>query len=75
MTRLTLNRPHTHAGRLYAPGAVLDVDPRTADWLIAEGVAQQEPAPEVPQTVPAEPEPEPKAKSRSNSYPRQEPQA
>ena len=73
MTRLTLNRPHTHAGRLYAPGAVLDVDPAIADWLIGHGVAQPEPEPHP--TVPAEPESEPKAKSRSNSYPRQEPQA
>jgi len=73
MTRLILNCPHTHAGRLYASGDVLDAEPITADWLIAQGVAQPEPEPHP--TVPAEPESEPKAKSRSNSYPRQEPQA
>ena len=75
MTRLILNRLHTHAGRPYVPGAVLDVEPATADWLIAQGVAQPEPEPEPPPTVPAEPEPEPKAKSRFPTSPRQEPQA
>jgi len=72
MTRLILNCPHTHAGRLHAPGEALDVESYTADWLIAQGVAQ--PEPELPPPVPAEPDPEPKPKSRSNSYPRQEPQ-
>jgi hypothetical protein len=44
MTRLILNRPHTHAGRLYAPGDRLDVAADTADWLIVQGVAVPEPA-------------------------------
>ena len=43
MTRLILNRPHTHAGRQYAPGATLEVDPTTADWLIGHGVANPGP--------------------------------
>ena len=43
MTRLILHCPHTHAGRPYAPGETLDVDPTTADWLIAQGIAHPEP--------------------------------
>ncbi len=30
MTRLLLMHPHTHAGRLYAPGERIEVDARTA---------------------------------------------
>ena len=43
MTRLILNCPHTHAGRAFVPGDLLDVDLTTADWLIGQGVAQPEP--------------------------------
>jgi len=43
MTRLILNRLHTHAGRAFLPGDLLDVDPTTADWLIGQGVAHPEP--------------------------------
>ena len=45
MTRLILNRPHTHAGRLYAPGDPLDLESDLADWLIAESVARPVPEP------------------------------
>lgn len=45
MTRILLNRPHTHAGRLYAPGDRLDVAADTADWLIAQGVVRPVPEP------------------------------
>ena len=71
MTRLILNRPHTHAGRPYVPGDALDVDPATADWLIGQGVASREPE---PISVEADPDPEPKAKVRSAISLRQEPQ-
>lgn len=40
MTRILLDRPHTHAGRLYAPGDRLDVAADTADWLIAQGIVE-----------------------------------
>ena len=72
MTRLILNRPHTHAGRLYAPGDPLDVAPATADWLIGQDVAS--PEPELA-SVEAGPEPELKTKSRSTPSLRQEPEA
>lgn len=35
-----LLRPHTHAGRDYPPGSVLDLDPDSAAWLISLGVAR-----------------------------------
>ena len=71
MTRLILNRLHTHAGRPYVPGETLDVDAQTADWLIGQGVA--DPGPE-PARAELEPDPEPKAKARSTTSLRQEPQ-
>ena len=42
MTRLLLLRPHTHAGKALSPGDRLTVSPTTADWLIAQGIAQRE---------------------------------
>lgn len=42
MTRLLLMHPHTHAGRLYAPGERIELDPLTAQWLLDEGVAQRD---------------------------------
>lgn len=42
MTRLLLLHPHTHAGRLYAPGERIEVDARTAQWLLDQGVAQRD---------------------------------
>lgn len=41
--RLTL--PHTHAGRDYPPGSVLDLDADAAGWLIAIGAAEAHPLP------------------------------
>ena len=38
---LELIKPHTHAGLLLAPGARLDIDAATANWLIERGVAQE----------------------------------
>jgi hypothetical protein len=65
MTRILLNRPHTHAGRLYAPGDRLDVPADTADWLIAQGAAHLAPEPaksksgpdKSPTPFPEEPQP------------------
>ncbi|HEX7123446.1 MAG TPA: hypothetical protein VF178_13805 [Gemmatimonadaceae bacterium] len=37
---LELIKPHTHAGRLCAPGERLDLDEATARWLIEQGVAR-----------------------------------
>ncbi len=42
MTRLLLMHPHTHAGRLYAPGERIEVDARTAQWLLDQGVARRD---------------------------------
>ena len=42
MTRLVVLRPHTHAGKAYAPGDAIAVSPAIADWLIAQGIAQRE---------------------------------
>lgn len=42
MTRLVVLRPHTHAGKAYAPGDAIAVAPAIADWLIAQGIAQRE---------------------------------
>jgi hypothetical protein len=38
--RVTLLKPHRHAGRDYKPGAVLTLRPDQAEWLIGVGVAQ-----------------------------------
>jgi hypothetical protein len=35
-----LVKPHTDAGKDYAPGDTLDVDEATAQWLIEHGVAE-----------------------------------
>lgn len=42
MTRLLLLHPHTHAGRLYAPGERIEVDARTAQWLLDQGVVRRD---------------------------------
>ncbi len=44
MTPLVLLRPHTHAGKAHSPGDRLTVSPTTADWLIAQGIAQRDAA-------------------------------
>ncbi|MEW6415801.1 MAG: hypothetical protein AB1482_11160 [Pseudomonadota bacterium] len=38
--QIRLALPHTHAGRDYPPGAVLDLDADAAAWLVALGVAE-----------------------------------
>jgi hypothetical protein len=43
---VTLLKPHTDAGKDYAPGDALDVDQATAQWLIEHGVAEAAPDPE-----------------------------
>ena len=45
MTRLVLTRPHTHAGKSYAPGDRIEVDADTAEWLLAHDIATREPKP------------------------------
>ena len=55
MTQLDLTRPHTHAGKKYGVGDRIEIDAKSADWLIAHDIATPEP------TAPtAEPFPEPK---------------
>lgn len=39
MPALQLTAPHTHAGVRYPAGHVLDVDARTARWLLDQGIA------------------------------------
>lgn len=41
---IKLTKPHRHAGRDYKPGAVLRLAEDKADWLKAEGVAEDAPA-------------------------------
>ncbi len=41
MTQLLVLRPHTHAGKAYAPGDAISVSPHIADWLIANGIARR----------------------------------
>lgn len=38
--RVTLTQPHTHAGRKYPAGAVLDLPDHKAAWLIGLTVAE-----------------------------------
>lgn len=33
--------PHTHAGRDYAPGEVLEVTVTDADWIVQQGVGER----------------------------------
>ena len=54
MPALQLTAPHTHAGVRYPAGHVLDVDARTARWLLDQGIAIAPPA-EPPSAVPARP--------------------
>jgi len=37
---IELIEPHTHAGRLHAPGEILDLDEAAAEWLIERGTAR-----------------------------------
>ena len=38
--KIQLLKPHSHAGRDYPPGAVLEMDRDSAEWLIAIGTAK-----------------------------------
>lgn len=57
MTRVLLKRAHSHAGTSYRAGDAIDVDAPTANWLLAQGVAEV--APEAPTTLAALAEPKP----------------
>jgi len=57
VARVLLNRPHTHAGLACKPGDRIEVDAASAAWLLAQGVATLEAAPE---QRPAKPDPDPK---------------
>jgi hypothetical protein len=46
MTPLILTRPHTHAGKPYAPGDRIEADANTADWLLAHDVATPDTTPD-----------------------------
>ena len=39
-TSLRLLQPHAHAGRECPPGALIEVDPDLADWLVTSGIAR-----------------------------------
>jgi hypothetical protein len=39
--KIRLSKLHTHAGKEYQPGDEIDVNPRQADWLVSEGVAEE----------------------------------
>ena len=64
MTRLVLNRPHTHAGQAYTAGDRIEVEATTAEWLLSHGIAEALPIAE-PLAPKTDPEP--------NSQPRKEP--
>lgn len=39
--KIELLKPHTHAGEMLEPSAVIDVDESSARWLIEIGVARE----------------------------------
>ncbi|MDP2783301.1 MAG: hypothetical protein Q8O38_01715 [Sulfurimicrobium sp.] len=49
--KIELLKPHTHAGRDYLPGAVIDLDKDAAEWLIASGIAKPATKPSKPSEV------------------------
>lgn len=55
--KLLLLHAHTHAGRAYAAGAVIEVDATTASWLAAHGVGEPVSHTPPPQSMPAAGEP------------------
>ncbi len=63
MTRVVLNRPHTHAGKLHGVRERIEVDASTADWLIRQGIAALETSP------PPAHNPEPKTSQRKDLKP------
>lgn len=40
MRKVRLLKPHTHEGKNYEPGTVLEVEADRADWLMGLGVAE-----------------------------------
>lgn len=38
--KIELLKPHTHAGKDYPPGAVIELDKQAAEWLTAIGSAK-----------------------------------
>ena len=44
-TSLILKEAHTHAGQSYPPGARIEVDAHSAQWLLSHGLASLEPKP------------------------------
>lgn len=43
MHKVTLLKPHTHAGRDYPAGAQIEVNAPVRDWLIARGIVADGP--------------------------------
>lgn len=39
-TKVELLKQHKHGGATYAPGAIIAVNPRIAEWLVDQGVAK-----------------------------------
>ena len=54
MPRFRLHQPHTHAGIDHATGAVIEVEPDTAEWLIARQAGEIVVSPETPSADTAE---------------------
>lgn len=69
MTRLVLNRPHTHAGQAFQAGERIDVEATTADWLIAQGVAAPDAGPPKADPEPADLKPDLPRSQRKESKP------
>ncbi len=71
MPRFRLHQPHTHAGIDHATGAVIEVEPDTAEWLIARQAGEIVVSPETPSADTAEttapPSPSPLSSTRNKS--------
>lgn len=40
MPKVLLKVTHTHAGVVYQPGSVIDVDSFTANWIVSRGLGE-----------------------------------
>ena len=71
MPRFRLHQPHTHAGIDHATGAGIEVEPDTAEWLIARQAGEIVVSPETPSADTAEttapPSPSPLSSTRNKS--------
>lgn len=47
-----LHYPHTHAGKQYAAGDEIEIDPATADWLRQRHAEREVPTASVPPAAP-----------------------